>query len=441
MIGLSEAHQRILAGCHPLPEARVDLDRAQGLVLAEDLVAELAIPPFASSAMDGYAVRSADVCGASEASPIRLRVIGTIAAGSSSRPEVGPGEAVRIMTGAPFPPGADAVAIVELTRSGPSSSGSAADVAQVGAAPAGSVSAGSAPAGPAEWVDVMVAAEGGIHVRPAGEDLAAGTLAFSSGTQLGPGHLGVIASLGRPAVRCIRRPVVGVLSTGDELVPPGTALGYGQIYDSNRRSLLGLLRRDGFEGVDLGVAVDEESDIRRRISEGAARCDAIMTSGGVSMGAFDYVRKILEEMAAMNWMQVAIRPAKPFAFGTIGETPVFGLPGNPVSSMISYELLARPGLRRLAGFDDTRLHRPRLRARTASALSKPDPKRTSFVRVRASWDASGRLQVGPTGGQASNLLFPMAVANALAVVPPGVRVVEGEEIEVILLGEVDPVSA
>lgn len=405
MIPLAEAQARVLAGCRPLRPVRAGLDDALGRVLAEDVAAAEDVPPFANSAMDGYAVRAADVAQATPSSPARLRVTGTIAAGAPPEPAVGAGEAVRIMTGAPFPAGADAVAIVEVATE--------------------------------EGGDVLVRepAQPGDHIRPAGEDLAAGAAVFAAGTHLRAGHLGVLASVGRPDVLVVPAPRVGVLSTGDELVEGRAPLGPGQIRDSNRRTLLGLLRRDGWEAVDLGIARDDEADIRARLDRAAATCDAVLTSGGVSMGAFDYVRKVLEERAAMAWMQVAIRPAKPFAFGAIGGVPVFGLPGNPVSSMVSYELLTRPGLRRLAGHPEVDLHRrpvPAI-ADDDSLRRRPD-ERTNLIRVVAEVAGDGRWHVRSAGGQGSNLLWPMAVADALAVVEPGEGVGAGGVVPVLLLG-------
>ena len=406
MISLEEARARVLADCPPGPPQPVALADALGLVLAEDVDAAEAVPPFASSAMDGYAVRAADVLGAAGTAPARLRVTGTLAAGAAPAAPVGPGEAIRIMTGAPLPPGADAVAIVELTR--PSGGDDAA-------------------------VEILARAEPGEHIRPAGEDLAAGQRVFGAGTVLGPGHLGVLASIGRPDVAVHPSPVVGVLSTGDELVGDGSPLGPGQIRDSNRLTLLSLLRRDGFGAVDLGIARDDEDDIRRRMTEGAERCDALLTSGGVSMGDFDYVKAVLDRLGAMNWMQVAIRPAKPFAFGVVAGTPVFGLPGNPVSSMVSYELLARPGLRRLAGHPADALVRPSVRAVAEAALGRPGDERVTYTRVVAAARPDGRIGVRSAGGQGSNLLWPMALANALAVLPPGPGVPAGGEVEVLVL--------
>lgn len=404
MIDLDTARRRVLADCHPLPGRPIDLDDALGRVLAVDVVADESVPPFASSAMDGYAVRSADVAGASASAPALLRVVGTVAAGAVATRPVEAGEALRIMTGAPFPPGADTVAIVETTR-----------------------------ARGAE-VEVLAPAPAGAHIRPAGEDLGAGQPVFAAGGVLSPGHLGVLASIGRAKVEVHPAPAVGVLSTGDELAEADAPLRPGQIRDSNRHTLLALLRRDGFRAVDLGLVGDDEGAIRERLQRAAAECDAILTSGGVSMGDYDYVKKVLNQIGEMNWMQVAIRPAKPFAFGTVETTPVFGLPGNPVSSMVSYELLARPGLRRLAGHADAELVRPALRAVADADLPRPDDERVTYLRVVAEAGPDGRYRVRSAGGQGSNLLWPMALANGLAVLPPGAGVARGAEVDLLLLG-------
>jgi molybdopterin molybdotransferase len=404
LIPLEEAQAEVLAACRPGPAAAIPVAEALGLVLAETVVAPEPVPPFANTAMDGFAVRAADTATASETAPARLRVIGTLAAGHAAANAVGPGEALRIMTGAPFPEGADAIAIVETTRAA------------------------------GEDVEVLSPAIAGMHVRRAGEDIEAGQEVFSAGTVLGPGHLGVLCSLGCTNVAAVPVPVVGVLSTGDELVEGGGRLQPGQIRDSNRLTLISLLRRDGFVPVDLGIARDDEADIEAVITAGVERCDAVLTSGGVSMGDFDYVKSVLDRIAKMSWMQVAIRPAKPFAFGVIGATPVFGLPGNPVSSMVSYEVLARPGLRRMAGHGVDGLHRRPVPAVVEGpGWSGARDGRTSFVRVRHSFGPDGRLRVSSTGGQASHQLHAMALADALAITPPAVDPRPGETIPVLLL--------
>jgi molybdenum cofactor synthesis domain-containing protein len=307
------------------------------------------------------------------------------------------------MTGAPFPSGADTVAIVEVTETDE------------------------------DEVLVRAPARPGEHVRPAGEDIAAGQEVFPAGTALSPGHLGVLASIGLEKVAVYRRPVVGVLSTGDELIDGAGPLRPGQIRDSNRHTLLALVRQAGFDRVDLGTARDEEAEIRGAIKRGIAGCDAVLTSGGVSMGEFDYVKKVLDELGAMEWMQVAIRPAKPLAFGLVGGKPVFGLPGNPVSSMVSFELFARPGLRQMAGYPPDALERPTLRAIADEPLRRRPDGKLHLARVVATPGGDGRYHVRSSGGQASNMLRAMALANALALVPDGEGIGAGEEVDVLLL--------
>ena len=404
MIPLEEAQAEVIAACPPKPAGPVPVADALGLVLAEAVRAAEAVPPFRNTAMDGYAVHAADVEGAAEEHPVRLKVVGTQAAGQPPAAPVGRGEALRIMTGALFPDGADSVAIVETTRS------------------------------EGDTVEVMAPTRSGAHIREAGDDITVGQELFPAGTVLGPGHLGVLCSVGCATVVAHPAPVVGVLSTGDELVEGGGALQPGQIRDSNRRTLLSLLRRDGFVAVDLGIARDDEQVIEAALSDAVSRCDAVITSGGVSMGDFDYIKVVLDRIGRMHWMQVAIRPAKPFAFGLIGTTPVFGLPGNPVSSMVSYELLARPGLRRMSGRPDTEL----LRRPVAAVVEDGGWKggrdgRVAFIRVSSRFGEDGRLRVSSSGGQASHQLYAMAQADALAVTPSGTEFGPGDTVPVLLL--------
>ena len=405
MIPLEQAQAEVLAACRPGVTREVAVADALGLILADEVTAAEAVPPFRNTAMDGYAVHAADVADASAQHPVRLKVIGTRAAGRAPATRVGRGEALRIMTGALFPDGADAVAIVENTRSS------------------------------GDEVEVLAPSQQGAHIRGVGEDIQAGQQLFPAGTLLGPGHLGVLCSVGCRTVPAISAPVVGVLSTGDELVDSGDRLEPGQIRDSNRRTLLSLLRRDGFVAVDLGLARDDEAQIEAALRDGVDRCDAVMTSGGVSMGDFDYVKSVLDRIGRMHWMQVAIRPAKPFAFGVVGETPVFGLPGNPVSSMVSYEVLARPGLRRMSGRPDADLHRRPIPAIVEGPGWRGGRDgRTAFVRVSSHFGADGVLRVSSSGGQGSHQLYAMAQADALAVNPPGVDVKAGDTVGVLLLG-------
>jgi len=390
-----------------LGPADVPLGEALGCILAEALIAHEPVPPFANTAMDGFALRSAD-----SAEPhAALRVVGTVAAGAVSALEVGPGEAMRIMTGAPMPPGADAVAPVEIC----------------------SVDG--------DTVVVAEAVEAGRHVRPAGDDMVPGDVVVGAGALVTPGVIGVCATLGRTRLRVVRRPVVGVMSTGDELVEGAAPLAPGQIRDSNRVTLLAMLEESGFHTVDLGLVRDDEALIEAALLGAVQRCDALVTSGGVSMGDYDYVKAVLDRIGDMRWMQIAIRPAKPLAFGTVGRgdgthVPVFGLPGNPVSSMVSYELFARPALRRMAGHPDDRLDRMVLRVRAAGNLPRRPDGKTHLDRVVLTRDQAGELEVRSAGGQGSHHTSAMANADALAMIPDGDGVEAGEWVDVIALNPV-----
>lgn len=391
---------------------------ALGLVTASEIISSEAIPQFANTAMDGFAVRSVDVVDA----PCELRVVETIAAGHAPQVTVGPGEASRIMTGAIIPPGADAVVMVERTSLvTPSSTANPNSTAADGSASGN---------GAAETVRVEVSVPPGNHVRPVGDDLHAGTHVFAAGTELTAGHLGVLCSLGMTEVEVFPRLRVGVLSTGDELVDDGSPLRPGQIRDSNRRTLLALAHRADVVPIDLGLSPDDPDAIETAITTGVQTCDAIVTSGGVSMGDFDYVKAVLDRIGDMRWMQVAIKPAKPLAFGTVGDVPVFGLPGNPVSSMVSFELFARPGLRSMMGHPDP--VRSPVTATAAEDLPRRSDGKTHFMRVLAT-PSDGGVEVRSAGGQGSHMLWAMAKANALAVVPDGDGVRAGGPVDVLLL--------
>jgi molybdopterin molybdotransferase len=399
VISLDEARAHVLARVTSTSAERISLDRAHGLVLAEPVVSVEAVPPFANTAMDGFAVCAADTANP----PVTLELVGTIAAGDAPELTVARGQAARIMTGAPMPEGADAVVMVERT----------------------SVDAAGSS------VEIEISVEAGNHVRGVGEDVQPGDEVFPAGTLLAAGHLGVLASIGVFEVVAHRRPRVGVLSTGDELVEGPGPLRPGQIRDSNRRSLLALLGEAGFEGVDLGLVRDDESAIAAAFGRGVESCDAVLSSGGVSMGDFDYVKVVLDRIGDMRWMQIAIKPAKPFAFGLVDGVPVFGLPGNPVSSMVSFELLAKPALRAMAGRRNP--VPPTVRARIEDSLSHPPDGKTHFVRVSASSGADGVWRVSRSGGQGSHHLTAMARADALAVVPDGADFEPGDYIDILVL--------
>ena len=413
MIPFAEARRLVVDRCVPLAPGPVPLLDAAGCVLAEQVVARDPVPPFANSAMDGYAVRAVDVAGASDVSPVRLRVLATAAAGAPVDVTVGAGDAVRIMTGAPMPPGADAVVMVERS-------------ARVVDAAAGT------DASPDEWVDLFESVSVGRHVRPAGDDLATGAVVAEPGTVLGPALLGVLASVGvrRPVV--VRRPRVAVISTGDELVDDDRPLGPGQIRESNRPTLVAAARSFGFDAIDVGTVPDDADALEAALVSAASAYDAVVTSGGVSMGDFDLVKVVLDRLAEMTWMQVAIRPAKPFAFGVLDGTPVFGLPGNPVSSLVSLALLGVPGLRRRAGRSDLDL--PTVTAEAGVGLTRRTDGRTAYLRVAVRWQGD-RFTARPVGAQGSHQLAATAMANGLAVLPDGPGVAAGGPVEVVLLAD------
>ena len=396
MISLADAQAAILDAVGTLAPVPYERDAARGLVLARDIVAAEPVPPFANTGMDGYAVRAADT-------PGTLRVVGELPAGRAPTMPVGPGEAVRIMTGAPMPDGADAVVMVERTR--------------------------------VHGDNVVVeVAQPGEHVRLAGGDVSAGDVVFEHGTVLTPAHLGVLASLDVREVVCYPRPRVGVISTGDELVAEGV-LAPGRIRDSNRPMLLALLDELGLDPVDGGIVGDDERAITAAVENIADTCDALLTSGAVSVGDYDFVKLVLERVAAARggtslWAQVAIKPAKPLAFAMLGAVPAFGLPGNPVSSRVSFELFARPALRKLAGRADVEAEA--VRAIAASAMRRRPDGKLHLDRVRVRID-DGRYVCERAGAQASNVLSGMAAANALALLPDGDGVDAGAEVQVLFL--------
>ena len=403
MISLDEARQRVFAGLSTLPAREVACEQAVGLVLADDVVSAENVPPFANTAVDGYALRAGDV----RTTPVELRVIGTLAAGDGREWHVGEGEALRIMTGAVMPSGADAVVMVEDTEPLPDNR-----------------------------VLVHKTVTTGSAVRPVADDVRAGETVFTAGTVVTAAGAGVLASINARRVQVYPRARVALLSTGDELIIDGSPLQRGQIRESNLTMLDILLSKAECTVTNLGIIADDEAVLERTLREAAATHDAIVTSGGVSMGDYDVVKSVLSRIADMQWMQLAIKPAKPFAFGLLssGErrVPVFGLPGNPVSSMISFELLARPALRTMMGHTVDVVRQTIMAIADGPLRRKPDGK-THYMRVFGRFAADGRLHVRDTGPQGSHQLASTAAANALAIVPDGVGVQSGEVVEVMLL--------
>ena len=378
MLTLDEAYRRLLTRAHPAESETVALADAVGRVLADPKVtAAIDVPPFANSAMDGFAVRAADT-------PGELRVVGEVLAGSADFPTVGPGTAVGIMTGAPLPPGADAVVPIEEAEAGDDS------------------------------VSIPAAVLSGRHVRAAAHDTRAGDEICLPG-ELTPAKVAVLASLGVGRVSVRRRPLVPILSTGDELVAPGEPLAPGQIHDANTVALAAAVTEAGGEPVVLPRVRDEEAAIERALADAARRADLVVTSGGVSVGQRDYVRTVLEREGNLDFWRIAVQPGKPLAVGELGGTTVIGLPGNPVSALVTFELFVRPFIRLMLGLaGDGRLH---VRATPETRMEK-DVARRAFLRVSV-WHEDGQIHARAAGGQASSQLRPMADANALLIVPEG----------------------
>ncbi|WP_373694703.1 molybdotransferase-like divisome protein Glp [Streptomyces salinarius] len=417
----------VLATVRPLDPIELNLLDAQGCVLVDDITVPLSLPPFDNSSMDGYAVRVTDVAGASEEFPAVLEVVGDVAAGQADPVTVGPGQAARIMTGAPLPPGAEAVVPVEWTDGG------------LGEGPVAGMRARSlAPEGARGHVHVYRPAEERAHVRAKGSDVRSGDRALSAGTVLGPPQIGLLAAIGRGTVRVRPRPRVVVLSTGSELVQPEEQLASGQIYDSNSFALTAAARDAGAIAYRVGAVTDDADTLRSTIEDQLVRADLMVTTGGVSVGAYDVVKEALahvgdedEPGGGVDFRKLAMQPGKPQGFGSIGpdHTPLLALPGNPVSSYVSFELFVRPAIRTLMGLPD--VHRPTVTASLAADKALTSPKgRRQFLRGSHT-DGS----VTPVGGSGSHLVAALAHANALIVVPEDTESVEpGAEVEVVLLG-------
>ena len=394
MLSVEEALRQILSKVTPLATERVDLVASLGRVLAEPVRSTRVIPPWPNSSMDGYAVRATDTRPGAA-----LTVVGRVAAGALPDRPIGPGEAMRIFTGAPLPGGADAVVPQEDV-----------DAAE-------------------PRVTLRGITERGAYVRPAGEDVRVGDLVLEAGTVLGPAEIGLLATLGRSQVQVSRRPRVAVLSTGSELADLGSEPGPAQIPNANTYSLLAQVMEAGGVAINLGVAPDRLDIIAERIQRGR-EADVLVSSAGVSVGDLDLVREALVTAgAALHLWKVNMRPGKPITFGTLGDRPVFGLPGNPVSAMVTFELFVRPALLAMQG--RRRLERPRVHAIAADRIANHG-SRWGYLRVSLE-EREGRWRARLTGNQGSGILRSMVAADGLAVLPPDTTLATGDEVEVILI--------
>lgn len=402
-----EDHRDYLLSCvTELPAFGQQLLDAVDLAICEEIVSPISLPGFDNTAMDGYAVRAQDVAPATSESPVRLPVVGEVAAGQPPPHKLSPGTAMKIMTGAPIPPGADAVVAYESTDRG------AADVA------------------------VFVPSEVGQHIRRVGEDVAAGQRVFRDGDQLDPRSIGLLAAIGKDKVLVRPRPRVAVIATGSELVPPGQPLpSEYQIYDSNSYLLAAAARAAGAQVFRVGLVSDDPDRVRELIADQLVRADLILTSGGVSQGDYDVVKAVMPALGATEFVQVAMQPGKPQGFGLIGEdrVPMIMLPGNPVSAFVSFEAFARPVIRKLMGV--TPYARPVVRARATHAMSSTMSRR-QLARGIVTHDDDGNRLVALAGGHGSHLVGDLARANALVVLPEETDLVAaGDQVEVWLLHE------
>ena len=398
-----DAHlQDILAGISPVAPLDLQLLDAHGCILAETVTADVDLPPFDNSSVDGYAVRSADLVGATSSTPVSLPVVGDIAAGSQATYTVQPGLCVRIMTGAPVPVGADAVVPLEWTDAG------------------------------LAVVSIEHPPEPGAHIRRRGEDVGTGQAVLEAGTRLGPGQLGLLAAVGRDRVVVRPRPRVVIISTGSELVEPGTRTAAGQIHESNSYILTTAAREAGATAFRVGIVPDDSRSLMNTIEDQLIRADLVLTSGGVSVGAYDVVKEVLSRLGTVDFVGVAMQPGKPQGYGTIGpdSTPIITLPGNPVSSYVSFEVFVRPVIRRMLGVEP--LYRPVVRAVCQEAFSSPAGKRQY---MRGWLDVvDGKYVVRPVGGAGSHLVGALAHSNALIVVPEAAEAVPaGGTVEVMVL--------
>lgn len=399
LIPVEEARERVLSRIQPLAPLELPLQETYGCVLAQDIVAQSDIPDFTSSAMDGFAVRSSDVASATPTEPVELRIVGRALIGQRPESTVGGGEAVRIATGAPMPAGADTIVPIENCE-------------VVG-----------------ETVRIIAGSPEGRHVRPAGEDARRGEILVQEGRRLMAPELGLLATAGVQHPLVHPRPRVAVLSTGDELIPPGQTPEFGQVRDSNAYMLLGALREAGASPVMAGIIRDDVEELKGTVLNHLAQADAFISSGGVSVGEHDVVKAAFFRRGELDFYKVAMQPGMPQAFGHIEGKPFFGLPGNQVSVFVSFEVFVRPAIMKMLG--RRQLFRPEVPARLEADVTGPRGK-TQYARVRVRRTAEGWTAT-PTGGRGSNLIATVSRANGLAIIPPGVETAPaGSEVNVML---------
>ncbi len=401
MLSVEDALERILTEISSLEVTQVPLSAATGMVLAQDIIAQEDNPPFANSAMDGFALRSTDSSPRNDQPP-RLRITGSIAAGYVAGHSVEEGTAMHIMTGAPVPPGADSVIQVELTRLDETNN---------------------------DYVEILQQIPPGNNIRPAGEDMQRGRVVLKAGSEIRAWEIGVLATLGYAHVPVIRRARVAILGTGDEIIDIDQPLQPGKIRNSNSYLLEAVVRNAGAEPQRLGVASDTVESLREKFHE-ALRYDLILTTGGVSVGDFDLVKNILIEQGQMNFWRVNMRPGKPIAFGHLGSTPLLGLPGNPVSTAVTFELFGRPVIRKMQGHKC--LFKPQVDVIVADGV-QDRAQRRHYVRAHVTWDGM-RFIAHTTGHQGSHVMTSLLNANALLIVPEGGgEVVAGSMVKAMML--------
>ena len=406
LISVEEYLQKVLDGVEPLPELEQPLIEALGLPVCQRITSTMDVPSFDNSSMDGYAVRHEDLAGASVDSPVQLPVVGESAAGQSGILGMSGGSAVRIMTGAPLPQGADSVVPVEWTDGGSAS------------------------------VRINRAPSPGQHIRRRGDDIGEGEVLLEAGDLLGPRQVGLLASVGLARVSSRPRPRVVVMSTGAELREPGGRLSHDTIYDANSFMLAAAVRQAGAIAYRVGIVSDDPTEFADALSDQLVRADLVITSGGVSKGAYDVVKEVLSQTGTVWFGGLRMQPGKPQGFGTVGEDriPIFALPGNPVSSYVSFQAFVLPALRKMMG--RTPVSRPRVRMEIDEGFRSP-PGREQFVRARVHSGPHGLgTTVSPVGGHGSHLLGDLSAANALVVVPADTEVVEaGTMVDVMLLDQ------